>query len=116
MNPTQIGDYRFGQIIIGGQSYNKDVIILPTRVISNWWRKSGHILHIDDLKPVLEVKPELLVVGQGSFSRMKIPKETRQALETAGIELLALSTSEACQRYNELSQKQVVAAALHLTC
>ncbi|OQY18037.1 MAG: hypothetical protein B6I35_13630 [Anaerolineaceae bacterium 4572_32.2] len=49
MSTSQIESYRFGRIIIDGQTHSKDVIILPDRVIENWWRQEGHALHLDDL-------------------------------------------------------------------
>ena len=116
MEPGHIDSYRFGRIVIDNQSYTKDIILLPDSVIPNWWRKTGHKLHIDDLRAVFEAHPTTLIVGQGSISRMNIPLETRQALKDAGIALIALPTGEACQRYNDLRKEGNVAAALHLTC
>lgn len=116
MKPPHIDTYRFGLIVVDGQTYRKDLILLPEGVTPNWWRDSGHNLAIDDLGAVLEALPEVLVVGQGSMSRMKVPPETRRAIKDVGIELVVLPTSEACQRYNELSHQCRTAAALHLTC
>ncbi len=116
MTPPKVDSYRFGRIVIDGQSYTSDVIILPNRVIPKWWRKEGHSLHVDDLKVVFEAAPQVLVIGQGAVSRMVIPDDTRQALEAAGMEVIALPTQEAIQTYNSLSQQRTVAAALHLTC
>jgi hypothetical protein len=45
MIPPKIDSYKFGRIVIDGQAYSRDVIILPDRVIRDWWRDSGHILH-----------------------------------------------------------------------
>lgn len=116
MNAPQIETYRFGHIVIDGQTYNKDVIIFPNRVLGSWWRIQGHSLHPDDLKEVFEAAPKTLVVGQGAYGRMAIPPETRQALEEANIELIARSTKEACQTYNSLREQGNIVAALHLTC
>ena len=116
MNTPYIDSYRFGQIIINGQVHTRDVIILPDSVQGDWWRKSGHNLTIGDLQPVFSAGPEVLVIGRGAVKRMKVPSETRQALGEAGIEVIALSSNEACQRYNELCQTRRVAAAIHLTC
>ena len=69
----KIDSYQFGTIKIDGVEHHKDVIILPDRVISGWWRKSGHNLHPDDLKDVLDNPPEILIIGRGSDSRMQVP-------------------------------------------
>ena len=116
MISQKIDSYKFGRIVIDGQAYNRDVIILPGRVIRDWWRGSGHILHPDDLLIVIEASPAVLVVGQGSVSRMQVLDETKQALKETGIELISLPTKEACQKYNDMRTQYDTAAALHLTC
>jgi hypothetical protein len=113
---VKIDSYRFGQITIDGKAYHKDVIILPDRVVAGWWRKEGHTLHPEDLEAVLDAAPEVLVVGQGASGLMRVAPETEQALRTAGIELIALSTGQAVEAYNRLRGERAVAAALHLTC
>jgi hypothetical protein len=113
---AKIESYRFGRIVIDGQTHNKDVIILPERVIGGWWRKEGHILHPEDLEVVFEAAPEVLIVGQGASGLMRVAKETEQALRDAGIELIALPTGQAVEAYNRLREERVTATALHLTC
>jgi hypothetical protein len=112
----QIESYRFGHIVIDGQSYTGDVIVLSDRIIPNWWRREGHALYPEDLDAVFEAAPDVLVVGQGKPGRLRVHAETERALQAAGIELIALPTEKACQTYNELRRQQAVAAALHLTC
>ncbi|MFP3897581.1 MAG: Mth938-like domain-containing protein [Anaerolineales bacterium] len=116
MSAPYIEDYDFGHIVIDGERHEEDVIILPDRVIGNWWRDEGHTLKREDLDAVFEADVEVLVVGQGAYGRMAVPQETRQALEAAGIEVMAQETDGACQTYNRLREKGNVAAALHLTC
>ena len=111
-----IESYRFGYIRVDGQAHDRDVIILPDRVIGGWWRKEGHALHPEDLEAVFEAAPQVLIVGQGAYGKMRVTPETRQALSAAGIELVAAPTEEACQTYNTLRERRVVSAALHLTC
>lgn len=111
-----IESFRFGVIVIDGQSHTRDVIVLPDRVIGGWWRKEGHTLHTEDLEAVIEASPEVLVVGQGTYSHMQVTRDTQQALQEAGIELMALPTENACQTYNNLRKQRPVAAALHLAC
>ena len=116
MNTLHIDSYRFGHLVVDGQAYSKDVIILPDKIIANWWREEGHALHPKDLEEVLAARPDLLVVGQGAQGRMRVTAEARQSLELAGIDLVAELTEQACETYNALCESKVVAAALHLTC
>jgi hypothetical protein len=116
MHTPHIDSYRFGHLVVDGRAYSKDLIILPDRIIANWWRKEGHALLPADLEEVLAARPNLLVVGQGTPGRMIVTAEARQSLELAGIDLVAQPTERACKTYNALCQKKAVAAALHLTC
>ena len=116
MGAPRIEDYRFGYVIVDGESHDKDLIILPDRVLAGWWRKEGHALHPEDLAAVIQAGPDLLVVGQGAHGRMRVLARTEEALQGAGIEWIAQPTEDACQTYNRLREERVVAAALHLTC
>jgi len=115
MSPA-IEHYRFGAIIVDGQCYTQDLIILPDRIIAGWWRQEGHALYPGDLTAVFEAAPEVLVVGTGAYGMMRVTEETHRALEAAGIRLIAAPTAEAVKTYNELRKKTHVAAAFHLTC
>jgi len=111
-----IDSYEFGRIVINGKRYDSDLIVFSDKVRSGWWRKEGHRLHVEDLKEVLEVKPEVLVVGTGYSGLMTVPPETRKYIESKGIELMVQKTTEACETFNRLGKSREVVAALHLTC
>jgi hypothetical protein len=112
-----IDSYQFGQIVIDGTSYDSDCLIIGDSVQSNWWRKQGHSLSAEDIEAVIAAKPSVLVVGCGASGLMEIPKQTQQVLQQNDIQLEALDTYKAVQRFNDLSQAGVnLAAALHLTC
>jgi len=112
-----IDSYQFGKIVIEGKSYSSDCIILGDSVQSKWWRKQGHLLSADDIETVIAARPSVLVVGCGASGLMKVPDRTQQVLQKHNIQLEALDTYKAVQRFNELSKAgENVAAALHLTC
>jgi hypothetical protein len=113
----QIDSYQFGKIVIDGVDYSKDCLILDGVVQANWWRKQGHLLSAEDLQPVITAKPSLLIVGCGASGLMKISDEVREVLLEEDIQLEAVDTARAVERFNELLQTGVnIAAALHLTC
>lgn len=116
MSNPKIESYRFGEIIIDGDIYKKDVIIFPDRVSSNWWREQGHSLSMNDLDEVIAARPKTVIVGTGIFGRMQIPPETLAQIEASGIEIIAHKTKRACQLYNQCKDEGEVIAALHLTC
>jgi hypothetical protein len=116
MAVPKIGRYQFGEIVIDGKRYASDVIVYPDHVEGHWWREQGHSLKPEDIGKVLQSPPDVLVIGQGSSSRMDVPHETRRKLQEAGIRVIVEPTPQACETYNQLRHKQRVVAALHLTC
>lgn len=114
---STVKDYSFGSITVDGQTFQRDIIIYPDRIQSDWWRKEGHRLQVEDIADVLQNPPEILVVGQGASGAMQVDPEVAQALEQAQVQLVAAPTRTACDRFNELQrQGKRVVAALHLTC
>jgi hypothetical protein len=107
---------RFGEVFIGGDGYTNDVIVFEDRVRPNWWRKTGHLLQLEDLADALASGPEALIVGTGTQQCMKIAPEVIAHTMKAGIELLSFDTRTACQTFNRLLGKRRIVAALHLTC
>lgn len=133
-SPPRIESYRFGSITIEGETYAHDVIIRPEGVLAGWWREEGHSLCPEDLRDALDPKPDTLVIGcgasavrqahdggvlsssKGASGALRVPGETRRWIAEQGIELVALPTGEACDRYNDLAGAKRVVAGLHLTC
>lgn len=112
-----IEDYRFGEILIGGKRYTNDVIILPDRVFSPWWRKQGHYVCIDDLKETKNYKIEKMIFGTGAAGCVEVDKNVIENLKKQGVDVIIKSTTEATKVYNEcVSKKEKVIACLHLTC
>jgi hypothetical protein len=116
MRSMRIDDYSYGHIVIDGREERRDVIITRSGVHANWWRKEGHALHLEDLTPVLEETPEVLLVGTGTDGNMRPAPGLVESLKEKGIEVEVLSTFDAVRRFNELLGIREAAAALHLTC
>jgi hypothetical protein len=111
-----IDQYDFGLIVIDGQTFKNDVLIWPGRIKSDWWRREGHFLQLDDVAEALAADPQVLVVGRGAYGRMEVDPALAAYLKDRGVELMAHPTREACQVINDLAGKRRLAAALHLTC
>lgn len=111
-----IESYDFGQIIVNGRRYTRDIIIFPDNVKDGWWRKEGHKLSLEDLKEVFEAKPEVLLIGTGYSGLMKVPQDVKDYATSKNIELIVENTRQACQTYNRLYRSKKVIAAFHLTC
>jgi len=111
-----IDSYTFGEIVVDGKKYSSDLIIFPDKIKENWIRKKGHVLQIEDLKDVTKYKPDLLIIGKGSYGFLKIPSETKDCLKSKNIDFICLKTKKACDKYNELCKEKDVVFAMHLTC
>jgi len=111
-----IDSYEFGRIVVDGQAYTSDLMILPDRVDAGWWRKEGHSLCVEDIEQAMSANPDVLVVGTGADGLMKVQDDTREYVKSRGTELIVERSEEACRLYNEVSKQARAVAALHLTC
>jgi hypothetical protein len=111
----ELAGYAFGRVIIDGREETRDVIVLPERVVRDWWRRDGHGLVLEDLDAVLDELPARLIVGTGAHGRLRPDPGTLEVLRARGIDVEVLPTAEAVDRYAELDPR-ATAAALHLTC
>lgn len=112
---ARIDAYQFGRIVVDGQQETQDLIIVPDRVVRNWWRQDGHSLVLHDLQDVLEELPEQLLIGTGAHGRLRPDPAALDRLRARGIKVEVLLTAAAVRRYGELDPART-AAALHLTC
>lgn len=81
----RIEGYRFGHVLVDGEEQTRDVIVLPDRVVTGWWRADGHRLVLSDLDDVLDELPGHLLVGTGAYGRMRPEPETLERLRERGI-------------------------------
>jgi hypothetical protein len=107
--------YRFGRIVVDGEEQRRDLIILPGRVVPNWWREDGHALVLHDLQDVLDELPERLIVGTGASGQMRPDPGTLDVLRRRGIDVEVARTHDAVRLFAE-ADPATTAAALHLTC
>ena len=109
--------YSFGHMVIAGKTYTFDLKIIQGEVIPLWRRKTGHVVDIDDVKDVLEVKPGYFVLGTGIGGNVRVKEELLRELELCNIELIAELTPEAVETFNRMNKSDKnIAAGFHLTC
>lgn len=116
-----ISHYSFGNLVFKGKTYNKDLIILKKigeeKIISDWWRKEGHKLQVEDLEEVWKFSVEFLIVGTGAYGRMEVAPEVEKKAKDLNIKIEAYTTDSAVKRFNELYSSNIpIAGAFHLTC
>ena len=112
---AKLEDYSFGRITVDGEEHTRDLIVLPGRVVPDWWRREGHSLALEDLEDVQAELPERLILGCGAHGQLRPDPVVLEALRQRGVEVEALHTAEAVRRYGDSDERRT-AAALHLTC
>ncbi|UCE56928.1 MAG: hypothetical protein JSV31_16240 [Desulfobacterales bacterium] len=112
-----ITDFTFGKMMVNGEIYTNDLKCIQDTVIPNWWRRSGHSVHVEDVRDILEFHPDILVIGKGEPGFMATSPTLREVLEKHSIELIEEKTSKAIQIFNQLLQEgKRVAAGFHVAC
>jgi uncharacterized protein len=104
--------YEPGRITIGEQHYHASLILTGQRLIEDWRpRTAAELLH-EDFVLVLELQPEILLLGTGSRLDFPSPALTARLLQH-GIGVEVMDTAAACRTFNILlSEQRNVAAAL----
>ena len=111
-----IDSYKFGKMVVGGESYTNDLKIYPEGVKSGWWRKSGHNLAKSDIQDIIEYKPDVLIIGKGSNGVMTVREDIIKYILDNGIqELHVEKTGKAVELYNQEKNENKI-GAFHLTC
>ncbi len=106
--------YDVGVIIIAERSYRESLILLPDRVIETWSPNSVNDLAEEDFHQLMELEPEIVLLGTGRQQQFPHPSLT-QPLMQQRIGLEVMDTAAACRTYNILmAEGRRVAAALFM--
>ena len=115
-NPNQnlITGYGSGYVLINRERYESNVIVTAKTVIPGWLASSETDLNEADLVPVIELAPQIVLIGSGG--RIRFPKPAAlKGLIAAKIGYEVMDTHAACRTYNILLEEgRNVAAALIL--
>lgn len=111
-----IDRFEFDTIVVGGQTYESDVIIFPDGTVEHWQHKDEHVLRLQDVDKIIKAEPEAVIIGLGTVGNLKVRSKTEKRLQQAGIEVMAYKTNKACETYRELRNQRKMAAILHITC
>jgi len=96
---------------ISGTRWEGSVLVFPDRTLA-WDPKVLAEMTEASLAPVVETRPELLLLGCGP-AMVAVPSFIRVALRMAGIKLEVMDTGAACRTFNVLlAEDRLVAAAL----
>jgi uncharacterized protein len=104
--------YGQGRIQVGEASYLSSLIVTPERIVADWTPRSASQVGVADLARVLELDPEIIVLGTGARQVFPEPTVYTEVMaRRVGIEIM--DTGAACRTYNILmAEGRKVAAAL----
>ena len=106
-----ITGYGEGWVEINNVRFEKSLIVMPDKVISDWPEKFED-LTAEDFQKLAELKPEVVLLGTGATIRFVHPRMTT-ALTEIGVSVECMDTTAACRTYNILmSEGRRVTAAL----
>jgi uncharacterized protein len=102
--------YGPGYVEVNGKRYSSSLVVSAERLIVDWPAAS-----VDALAAILELAPEVAIIGSGSTFRL--PEPARLApLHQARIGVEVMDTAAACRTYNILQgEGRNVVAALIVT-
>ena len=117
MKTLRIEQCSFGVLVINGETYTDDLIILPDgKILKPWWRQRGHQLTTVDLEKLLNASPEVIIAGTGVSGGVKPDHNLKKNLSLLAIELIAEPNEKAIKIFNKLPPEKRVGACFHLTC
>lgn len=90
-----------GRIVIGDAHHERSVALTAEGVVAEWTPPAVTELTVDQLAPLLDESPEMLIVGTG-WSPAQPRRDLVFALARRGIGLEVMDTPAACRTFNIL--------------
>ncbi len=106
--------YGEGYVLINRERYERSVVVLPERLVTDWEATSFDALTAGHLEALLALEPEILLLGTGA--KLRFPRADIVApLVRARVGYEVMDVQAACRTYNILmAEERRVAAALLL--
>jgi len=88
-------------IVIGENRYTSSLALGPGRLLENWTESAGNELTPVDIAVLVELEPELILIGTGELQHFPGPAVLRPMIDNRiGYEIM--TTAAACRTYNVL--------------
>ena len=111
----KIEDIAFAKLVSGGKVYRTTCLVSRDSIDGRWWRRDGSAFSPEDFKEVVEKGLDTMVLGIGFMNKVKVPDETLEFFESAGVSCEIMDSTEAMERFNTLlNTGSRVAGAFHL--
>lgn len=105
--------YGEGYVEVNRARHSQSLVVSGESLVTDWPARSVDELSADHLAAIIELKPEILLLGTGK--QFRFPEPARLApLYKAGIGVEVMDTPAACRTYNILlgEGRNVVAALI----
>jgi uncharacterized protein len=107
-----INGYRPGCIVIDGHDYREGLIVSPDHIIGGWGPANASDLTVEHIRALLNLSPQVIVVGTGTRQVFPNPQIYSAATE-CGVGIEIMDTGAACRTYNIImAEGRKVAAGL----
>jgi uncharacterized protein len=105
--------YESDALTINQQRYGHNVVLSPEQLIEPWSPKDVHELTAEHIQQLLELTPEIILLGTGDSLVFPAPELSILALQQ-GIGFEVMDTGSACRTFNVLAaeDRNVVAALM----
>ena len=105
--------YGPGYVAVNDRRYEVNLVVAPDHAVTPWDARSFDALTAAHFAALLDLKPEIVILGTGERLRFPHPALTK-ALAEARVGFEAMDTRAACRTYNILMAegRAVVAAIL----
>ncbi len=112
-NSNTVTAYGAGYIEVNRVRHTGSLIVAPDAPIRSWEASDIEKLRAEHFAPVLELDPEIVLVGTGATQRF-LPPQTTALLSRAGVGFEVMDTAAACRTFNILMAegRRVVGAFL----
>ena len=93
--------YGEGYVAVNGKRHSASLVVTGDRIVADWPAASVESLTADHLAAIVELRPEIVLLGTGS--KFTFPDQSLLApLYKAGIGVEVMDTPAACRTYNIL--------------
>lgn len=110
---NQFTGYGNGYVAVNNQQYQRSLVVTPDAIHDAWPAADVETLGANELAFLLDLKPEILLLGTGATHRFPRPAALREfARAQIGVE--TMTTPAACRTFNILMAegRHVVAAII----
>ena len=110
---NQFTGYGSGYVAVNNQRYERSLVVTPETIHDTWDVADVDSIGANELAFLLELKPEILLLGTGATHRFPGPAALREfARAQIGVE--SMDTAAACRTFNILMAegRNVVAAII----